>query len=412
MNFLEILKLSISTFKTHRLRSFLTTLGIIIGVMTVIAILSLIQGLNMTVEKQISSLGSNTIFVQKVAWGMGRIDFEEISKRKDLTIEDGEALKKLPSVDKLAYTKTTNVGTITYGINKARNIEVIGSDENLQYTSNYSVKSGRFINEDDFKRRRKVCVIGSYVEENLFPNTDPLFKTLNLGGKQFVIVGVLEAKGSFMGQTQDNIIIIPLTTFEEVFPQPAGFQRIWRGLSFQILPKDPKNIEKTIEDIREVLRRRRRLGFDKPDDFGINTQQTLREIYKNITNVAFIVMVAVAAISLIVGGIGIMNIMLVAVAERTREIGLRKAVGASNRDILLQFLVEACTLSFVGGVIGVILGISSAKIIAALTPLEAAAPLWVIILGFLFPIAVGIFFGIYPATRAAKLNPIEALRYE
>uniref|UniRef100_A0A7V4FDX0 FtsX-like permease family protein n=2 Tax=candidate division WOR-3 bacterium TaxID=2052148 RepID=A0A7V4FDX0_UNCW3 len=412
MKLIEILKLSISTFKTHRLRSFLTTLGIIIGVMTVIAILSLIQGLNMTVEKQISSLGSNTIFVQKIAWGMGRVDFEEVAKRKDLTIEDGEALKKLPSVDKLSYVKSTNVGTITYGINKARNIEVIGSDENLQYTSNYTVTTGRFINEDDFKRRRKVCVIGSYIVENLFPNTDPLFKTINLGGKQFTIIGVLEPKGTFMGQPQDNIIIIPLTTFDEVFPKPTGFQRLWRSLSFQILPKDGKNLERTIDEIREVLRRRRRLGFDKPDDFGINTQQTLREIYRNITNVAFIVMIAVAAISLIVGGIGIMNIMLVAVTERTREIGLRKAVGASNRDILLQFLLEACFLSFLGGLIGLILGISSAKIIAALTPLESAVPLWVVIIGVLFPICVGIFFGIYPATRAAKLNPIEALRYE
>ncbi|MCX7837056.1 MAG: ABC transporter permease, partial [candidate division WOR-3 bacterium] len=320
--------------------------------------------------------------------------------------------KKLASVDKLSYTKSTNIGTITYGINKVRNIEVIGSDENLQYTSNYVISSGRFINEDDFKRRRKVCVVGSYIVENLFPDTDPLFKTINLGGKKFTIVGVLEPKGSFMGQPQDNIIIIPLTTFDEVFPKPTGFQRLWRGLSFQILPKDGKNLERTIDEIREVLRRRRRLGFDKPDDFGINTQQTLREIYKNITNVAFIVMIAVAAISLIVGGIGIMNIMLVAVTERTKEIGLRKAVGASNRDILLQFLLEACFLSFLGGVIGLILGIGSAKIIAALTPLESAVPLWVIIIGVLFPICVGIFFGIYPATRAAKLNPIEALRYE
>lgn len=412
MRFLEIIELALATFKTHRLRSFLTTLGIIIGVMTVISILSLVEGLNMSVERQISSLGSNTIFVQKVAWGMGRVDFEEIAKRRELTIEDGEALKKLPSVAKLSYTKYMDIGTVAYEKNKVQDIDVIGSDENLQYTSNYKVISGRFINEDDFKRRRKVCVIGSYIVENLFSNTEPLFKTLNLGGKQFIIVGVLESKGSFMGQPLDDIIIIPLTTFEEIFPKPDAFQRVWRWFSFEILPKDGKNLEKTIEDIREVLRRRRGLGFDKPDDFGINTQQTLREIYKNITNVAFIVIVAIAAISLIVGGIGIMNIMLVAVTERTREIGLRKAIGASNRDILLQFLLESCFLSLFGGVIGLTIGIGSAKLIALLTPLEAAVPIWIILLGFLFPIGVGIFFGIYPATRASKLNPIEALRYE
>ncbi len=223
---------------------------------------------------------------------------------------------------------------------------------------------------------------------------------------------MLGRKGSFLGQTQDNVIIMPLSTFEKTFPKPTGYNAVFRSLSIQVLPKSGKVLEQTIDQIRELMRRRHGLSYDKPDDFGINTQESLRQIYKNITNIAYIVMIGVAAISLIVGGIGIMNIMLVAVSERTKEIGLRKAVGANNRDILYQFLFEAVTLSIIGGLIGVILGVSIAKIVSAVSPLPAAAPLWTVLLGISFSAAVGIFFGIYPANRAAQLNPIDALRYE
>ncbi len=412
MNFLEYLKLSLQTFTTYKLRSFLTALGIIIGVATVIAILSLIQGLNNTVEKQIQSLGSNTIFVQKVGWTAGRIDFDIAAKRPDLTIEDAISISRLPTVERVSPTREYILPNLTYKGNKIRQVEVIGSTPDLQWTMNYEVESGRFISDDDYRRVRKVCVVGAGITQNLFPNEDPLGSRLTIYGNKFTIVGLLTKKGSFFGQSQDNVIIIPLTTFERFFPKPTGFAAIFRGLSIAVLPKSGREIERTIDDIRELLRRRRRLGYDKPDNFGINTQDTLRSIYKNITGVAFLVMIAVAAISLLVGGIGIMNIMLVAVAERTREIGLRKAVGASNRQILLQFLLESCTLSFIGGGIGVLLGLSLAKIVSLVSPLSAAAPLWTIILGFGFSVFVGIFFGIYPATKAAKLNPIQALRYE
>lgn len=408
----DLIKSSFNILRTHKMRSFLTILGIVIGVMTIISILSLIEGMNKSVEKQIQSLGSNTIFVMKFQWGMGRMDVQQLAKRKDITVEDAKAIAKLPTVDKVAPQRSNEISSLNYQRKTVQNVEITGSTPDLEYTANYTIEAGRFMSEEDYNRRQAVCVIGGYIVDNLFPAENPIGKYLNIRGKRFLIIGVLGRKGSFMGQTQDNIIIIPLTTFEKTFPKPTGFQAVFRGLSIQVLPKSGKQLDLTVDQIRELMRRRRGLGYDKPDDFGINTQEQLRQIYKNITNIAFIVMIGVAAISLLVGGIGIMNIMLVSVSERTKEIGLRKAVGASNRNILYQFLFEAITLSIIGGIIGIILGLSIAKIVSAVSPLSAAAPLWTIILGIGFSASVGIFFGIYPANRAAQLNPIDALRYE
>ncbi|MEO0072731.1 MAG: ABC transporter permease [candidate division WOR-3 bacterium] len=412
MKLKDLISTSFEMLRTHRLRSFLTILGIVIGVMTIIAILSLIQGLNITVERQIQSLGSNTIFVQKYSWGTGRMDIEEIAKRKDLTLEDAWAIAKLPYIDKVAPHKYYNIGTLTYQGKVVKQIEIIGSTSDLQYTANYSVEVGRFINEEDYYHKQQVCCIGGYIVDNLFYNEDPIGKHLTIGGKRFIVIGTLARKGSFLGQPQDNIIIIPLSTFEKIFPKPTGYQAVFQGLSIQVLPKKTQHLEKVIDQIRELLRRRRGLSYNDPDDFGINTQETLREIYQNITRVAFIVMIGVATISLLVGGIGIMNIMLVAVVERTKEIGIRKAIGASTRSILYQFLIEAVILSTIGGILGIILGIGIAKLVSAATPLPAATPIWTVILGISFSAAVGIFFGIYPANRAAQLDPIQALRYE
>jgi putative ABC transport system permease protein len=412
MKIKDLLKMSFDTFRSHRMRSFLTILGIVIGVTTVIAILSLIQGMNASVEKQIESLGSNTIFLQKISWGSGRMNFDEVTRRKDFTLEDAKAIANLPSVAKVAPEMDRNVSSITYRGNKATQLELTGSTPELEYTANYTVDIGRFISQEDYQHRSPVCDIGGYIVDNLFPYENPIGKYISVEGHKYLIIGVLGRKGSFLGQSQDNVIIIPLSTFQKFYPKPTGMAAVFRSLAIQVMPKNSKKMDHTIDELRELVRRRRKLGYDKPDDFGINTQDTLRQIYKNITNIAYIVMIAVAAVSLIVGGIGIMNIMLVSVTERTREIGLRKAIGASNRDILNQFLYEAIGLSIIGGAIGVAVGLGIAKVVSIVSPLKAAAPLWTILLGFGFSAAVGIFFGIYPANRAAKLNPIVALRYE
>ncbi|MBM3332876.1 FtsX-like permease family protein [candidate division WOR-3 bacterium] len=412
MPLLELVRLSLDTFRTHRMRSFLTALGIIIGVMTVIAIVSLIQGMNYEVEKQISSLGSNTLFIQKFAFGMGRLDWDEINKRPNLTMDDALAISQLPSIYRVTASRSRTISKITWRSNKVTGVEVSGSTPALAEVGNYQVETGRFINSDDSLRRHSVCVIGGYVVDNLFPHEIPLGKRLVLDGKSYVVVGVLARKGSFLGQSQDNAIIVPITTFEKDFAPGRGIGELMYSISVAAMPRKSVPVEKAIDEVRELMRRRHRLGYDKPDDFGISTQDTIRDIYRSITRVAYLVMVAVAAISLLVGGIGIMNIMLVAVAERTREIGLRKALGATNQDVLWQFLLEAVMLSLVGGAIGVALGLGIAKVVELAAHLKAAAPLWTVLVGVGFSAGVGIFFGIYPASRAARLNPIEALRYE
>jgi putative ABC transport system permease protein len=412
MRFIELLKLSLDTFRTHRMRSFLTALGIIIGVMTVIAIVSLIQGMNYEVERQISSLGSNTIFVQRISWGMGRIDFDELTSRPELTIEDAEALARLPQVAAVAPIRGRTVSKIVYRGNKVTNLELHGNVPAGRVVGNYEIESGRFLNSDDSLRRRPVCVVGAYVVDNLFPAEDPLGKRITIDGVSFTIIGTLTRKGSFLGQSQDAIVLVPLTAFEKYFKPARGFGALNYSMSIQVMPRRGLDTERVIDAVRELMRRRHGLGYDKPDDFGINTQDTLRDIYRNITRVAYIVMVAVAAISLLVGGIGIMNIMLVAVAERTREIGLRKALGATSSVVLWQFLLEAVLLAVFGGGLGIAIGLGIAKVIELAAHLKAAAPFWTILVGFGFSAGVGIFFGIYPASRAAKLNPIDALRYE
>ena len=412
MRLIELARLSLETFRTHRMRSFLTALGIIIGVMTVIAIVSLIQGMNYEVEKQISSLGSNTIFIQKFAFGMGRLDWDEINKRPNLTMDDALAIGQLPSIDKVAPSRSRTISKITWRGNKVTGAEVSGATPALSEVGNYQVETGRFINSDDSLRRHSVCVVGGYIVDNLFPYETPLGKRLVLDGKSYIIVGVLARKGSFLGQSQDNVIIVPITTFGKDFAPGRGIGEIQYSIAVGAMPKKGVALEKAIDEVRELMRRRHRLGYDKPDDFGISTQDTIRDIYRNITRVAFLVMIAVAAISLLVGGIGIMNIMLASVLERTREIGIRRAMGATRLDIRNQFLIEAIILSLLGGIIGILIGYGFTFAVTIYSDWETAISLWSVLLSFGVSSFVGILFGYFPAKNAAELDPIEALRYE
>ncbi|UCC12608.1 MAG: ABC transporter permease [candidate division WOR-3 bacterium] len=406
--------LSFQTFRTHKLRSFLTTLGIVIGVMTVIAILSLIEGLNRSVAEQIQSLGSDLIYLQKFTWvSTGHRDLEKLANRPDLIPDDAIAITKLASVEIAIPEINRRLTNLKYRDNEVASPTITGSDENFAWVNNHIVESGRDLSRDDVLHRRAVGIIGSYIASNLFPDESPLGKDIYVNGHRVKIIGVFKEKGTFLGNSLDNFLLIPNTLYEKFFPRERGsiFSRVYGGYSIDIKPRTGK-VEQAIDEIRELMRRRHGLTFDEDDDYELNTQQVLLDLYQNLTNVGFIAIVAIAAISLVVGGIGIMNIMLVSVAERTREIGIRKAVGASNQNILSQFLIESVVLALVGGIIGILLGMLLAALISAVSPLKAAVSLWMIALGFGFSASVGIFFGIYPARKAATLNPIEALRYE
>jgi putative ABC transport system permease protein len=408
MEIKESVGMALGSLKTHKMRSILTTLGIIIGVTTVVGMLSLTEGLKKSVEDQVSTLGSNTLIVTKFpAIITSGKQWREYSRRKNLTYKDALAIQEVcRSVKTVAPEIDIYPGEIIrYRNETTKRVPVWGVTDAYLQVYGYFVQSGRFITPADVQHRRQVCVLGTDIIETLFPYEDPVGKYVRSGPHRFLVVGILEQKGSFMGQSQDNLVMIPLTTLQKLAGENLD-------LSIGVLPRSPGAMQSARDEVITLLRNRRGLTYEEQNDFEILTQDSLMDVFNNITGAAFAVVIGVASISLLVGGIGIMNIMLVTVTERTREIGIRKAMGAKRRDILWQFLIEATVLSGVGGILGILLGFSLGKFVGAVSPLPSVVPLWTMFLGLGFSSLVGMFFGIYPATKAARLDPIVALHYE
>jgi len=408
----EVMAMAFDSIKTHKLRSFLTLLGIMIGVMTVIGMVSIIQGLNRSFLSQLESVGSDLIIVQKYEPGiqMGRRSEEE-RQRKDLTFEDAVAIEKeCPLVKAVAVDLTANIFEnipIKYRDTKSEDAIVLGMNDKFpQVLSVYLPEEGRFIIESDVSHRMRVCVLGADLAETLFPHTQPLGKEIRIGPEKFTVVGVLKKRGSIFGQSQDNFVGIPITTLMKYFPYDLS------NLEITAIPTKHGYLQETIDQIINVLRKRRKVPFGQPNDFAIYTQDTILNLYNQLTGAAYLVMIVISSIGLLVGGIGVMNIMLVSVKERTREIGIRKAIGARPSDILKQFLVEAIFLTGTGGILGIIVGFLIALLVKTATPLPASVTLWSVILGFFVSVSVGLFFGIFPAQKAARMDPIVSLRYE
>jgi len=391
------------SLRMHKVRALLTILGVIIGVMTVVTIISLIQGLNRAVSQQVAGLGANIFYLQKYPWFGGR-EWFEYRNRKNLTIEDAQAIARLcPSVKRVASVMGSGK-VIKYKDRSTERVGIRATTPSYQEVRNTTVERGRFFTQTELNHRRPVCIIGQTIVKGLFKDEDPLGSHIRIGGRKFLVIGIQEKKGSMFGDDMDAVAIIPITTFRKLF----GTHR-----SITILVEvKPALFEHAKDEVTSLMRRRRHIPPDKANDFAINTQDTIMNVYKNLTRILFLVMIGVSSISLLVGGIGIMNIMLVSVTERTREIGIRKAIGAERKDILLQFLIEALILSGIGGIIGLGLGGGIGKLISTMTPLKAAIPLWSIFLALGFSTLVGLIFGIWPAAKAAKLNPITALRYQ
>ena len=388
---------------SHKLRSILTTLGILIGVTTIITIWTTIEGLNKYVFGQLSNIGASTVYVQKYPWVI-KGDFWKYRNRKPITYKEYQALVKNCTLAEHISPEIFAIKPVHYKNKKFDNIFVIGTNEEYSFTGNVAPELGRFLTELDVHNNRYVCVLGREVSDQLFKKENPLGKRIFIGDRKYLVVGVLERRGNFFGQSMDNFIIVPFGTFRRVY----GGHRDMRIA----LNTSPEKLAAMKDQIRSILRRVRKVHPTKEDDFSINQQDMLTDLYKNLTTTLFAIVFVIGGISLLVGGIGIMNIMLVSVAERTREIGIRKAIGATRRNILAQFIFESIVISSIGGFIGIVLGFLGGSVVLSQMHLSGGVSLTSVLIGFGFSSFVGIVAGFYPAYKAASLNPIESLRYE
>lgn len=405
MRLLEGIIIALRAIYANKLRAILTLIGIVIGVTTVITVVSVINGMNNYVANKINSMGSSTFVIDRYGIITSHEDWLEARKRKKLTLDDMEAIRRYCS---LCYDVGGSVYTrrhVKYGAQYIEDVDVAGVTYNYIDISDVDIASGRNFTDSDDKRRRAVCVIGPEAADNLFSGVDPINKDIKVGNYYLRVVGVGTKRGSFLGQNQDNWVILPIRTFEKYFGRR-------RSVEIYIMATSVSDMEEAQDQARVILRNRRGDKYKDPDSFGIYTAASLMELYNNFVSGAWVVLIGISSISLVVGGIVIMNIMLVSVTERTHEIGIRKAIGARRRDILWQFLVESVTLSILGGAIGVGLGCSLALLVGAQTPLPAAIETWAVLAGLGIASSVGLFFGIFPAMRAARLDPVECLRYE
>ncbi len=418
MKIFDLIRISFYGIKSHKLRSTLTTLGIIIGVGTVISMMSIIEGINAYVYKIFGSVGSDVIHVQKYGWRvfMGTAQrgwWKKFKEYPDFTKEDAEEIKKLDYVDKTSLSLESGLNTVKYNKNSIENVEVIAATPEYFEIFGYEIERGRKLSEEDEFFKRNVCVIGEDIVKNLFEDEDPLGKEIKIENKTFLVLGILKKRGEFLGKSLDNVVFVPFSKGKEILgPLIFEWQKVFISPSIQVKIKKEYNLKEAMEKLRKFLRKRRKLFFTDEDNFALNTQEMILSMYKSITYGIFMAMIGIASLALIVGGIGIMNIMLVSVSERTKEIGIRMAVGAKRRDILYQFLLESIFLTSIGGILGLILGILIGKLVDFLTPLPSKIPPWSIFMALLFSSITGIFFGIYPASQAARKNPIECLRYE
>jgi len=412
----ENVRFAARALTAYKLRSALTVLGIVIGVTTVIAMVSIIEGFNNNVTRDFQSFGATLVQFQKFdpQFGPGSDDDSQ-RLRKNLTYEDAQALKaQCPSMlavspERYWFSGNNNgAPDVIYKGSEATPDTIAGVTQDYTVANNHFVSEGRFISDGDVRSSSSVIVLGQSIVETLFPRSDPIGKEVTIAGRKFTVIGVMEKQGATFFESTDGHAYLPLTSFDNHFPWIKRDQ----GVNIATVPRKPEWVDRITEEGTAVLRVRRKVPFNKPNDFGLLTPDKLIGNFRAVTGGITLAMIFISSIALLVGGVGVMNIMLVSVTERTREIGVRKAIGAVRRDIVMQFLTEAMTLSGVGGAIGVAVGMLIALVVRKVSPLSTATPLWSIIVGLAVSISIGLFFGIYPAYKAARLDPIEALRYE
>jgi len=406
----ENLLMALATLRSNKLRSFLTVVGVVIGVWTVMAIASIISGIDTAVKKEVESFGTRSIFIAKFQPGIriGRLSREE-RMRKELTYDDAMAIAKLPAVETaVPFLDVTNnfFGQkilVTANGKTSAAVSLQGTLPEFEKAGTEVITEGRFFSQFENDQNERVCVIGASVVENFFPYASPIDKTIEIAGQEFRVVGTLEKRETFLsGDDQNNVIYLPFGVVRKLKPNADDV--------YIMAVARPGMMDEAKDQVTDLLRVRRQVPFGKPDNFGMATSESIIEQFRSILGGVAIAMVVISSVGLMVGGIGVMNIMLVSVTERTREIGVRKAIGARRADILWQFLIEAMTLTGMGGLIGLILGWLTTLLIRMLVP--SYVPLWAPIGGFVASVGIGLVFGLWPAWKAARLDPIESLRYE
>ncbi len=413
--FIENFKMAFATLRSNKLRSFLTIIGVVIGVITVMLISSIISGIDTAVTKEVESFGTNSIFLYKfkVGFSTGRRSREE-RMRKPLTLEDAQALDKLPTIEAaipFLDVSSNRWGQKTMIVGKngktSSSVKLSGTFPNIDKSTREVLIQGRWFTQSESDETKDVAVIGSAVVDGYFPYKSPLGETLEIGGREFLVIGVLDKKEQLFGggggdNDQSNVIYMPMGSAQRIKPNSQDL--------FILAIAREGRLSEAKDQVQDLLRVRRQVPYGEANNFSLETADSIIETFRSITQYVALAMVVISSVGLMIGGIGVMNIMLVSVTERTREIGIRKAVGAKQSDILLQFLIEAATLTGFGGLIGLLIGWGLTLLIALVFP--SYVPLWAPVVGFFASVGIGIIFGLFPAWKAARLDPIESLRYE
>ncbi|CAN5701706.1 ABC transporter permease [soil metagenome] len=411
----EIVGMSIDTLRTNKMRSALTVLGVVIGITSIVGMTSLIRGFDETLRDSIRELGPNTIYVQKMgalSFTSGKT-FQELIKRPNLLPADGRAIAELPSVALVDVWLGAMGGAgarVYYGNQRTKPIGILGATENFAAVSFVKLELGRFFVPSEVQNRRQVVVLGQTAYQSLFPNVDAVGKKVRIGQREFTVVGVAGKRPSPGGLGgADDFVVIPYTTHEKFYGRTGILNR---SAMIAVVPREDVSRETAMREVEELMRIRHNVHLDEPNDFDLLTQDAMMKVWDQFSQATFLALVVISSIALMVGGIGVMAIMMISVTERTREIGVRKALGARRREILWQFLIEAAFLTSFGGILGIIFGSGIGLLVHWITSFPVSLPWWSFAIGIGFSATVGIFFGLFPAIKASRLDPIEALRYE